>query len=60
MPTVLITGASKGIGRETAALFARDGYNVLANYKQSKQLADELCTCLKNEGLNIDAFNADI
>ena len=31
--TVLITGASKGIGAATAILFAQSGYNVVINYK---------------------------
>ena len=33
--TVLITGASRGIGRATAILFAKSGYNVLINYNKS-------------------------
>jgi len=60
MPIVLITGASKGIGRETARLFAGNGYDVLINYNQSKQLADELCNSLNNDGFNVDAFKADV
>lgn len=30
--TVLITGSSSGIGKETAFLFAKDGYNVILTY----------------------------
>ena len=33
--TVLITGASKGIGAATAILFAQKGYNVVINYNNS-------------------------
>ena len=33
--TALITGASRGIGRETAILFAKSGYNVIINYLNS-------------------------
>ena len=32
MKTVLITGASRGIGREIAIKFASEGYNVILNY----------------------------
>lgn len=52
--TVLITGASRGIGRETARLFALNGYRVVINYNKSEakafKLRDELttlgCDCL--------------
>ncbi|NDJ16198.1 SDR family NAD(P)-dependent oxidoreductase [Myxacorys almedinensis] len=45
--TVLITGASQGIGRETALLFARHGYNVVLaarNAERLEALAQELAT----------------
>lgn len=40
--TVLITGASRGIGRETAILFAKNNYNVVMNYLNNKSLANSL------------------
>ncbi len=40
--TVLITGASRGIGRECAALFCKNGYNVAANYLNSGKEINEL------------------
>jgi 3-oxoacyl-[acyl-carrier protein] reductase len=42
MKTVLITGASRGIGAATAELFAENGYNVVINYNKSKAEAEEL------------------
>ncbi len=43
---VLITGGSRGIGRETAKSFARVGYNVVVNYvcheEEAKSLQEEL------------------
>ena len=44
--TVLITGASRGIGRAAALLFGSRGYNVVINYlhseKQAKSVRDEI------------------
>ena len=40
--SVIITGASKGIGAETAKKFAKEGYNVLINYNTSKNNAIEI------------------
>lgn len=37
--TVLITGASRGIGADTARLFAKNGYNVAINYNKSEEKA---------------------
>ena len=38
MPTVLITGASRGIGREFAAQYAADGWTVLAGARRPETL----------------------
>ncbi len=40
--TVFITGASRGIGRECALLFAQNGYNVAAVYNKSEEDAQRL------------------
>lgn len=58
--TVLVTGASHGIGRETASLFAKKGYNVAINYNSSKDAAKALEAELNGQGLNTLAVGANV
>lgn len=60
MKTVLITGASRGIGRMTAKKFAENGYNVTINYNKSKMAAEELCREIKTLGGSAETFKADV
>lgn len=58
--TALVTGASRGIGRAIATLFAKNGYNVVINYNKSEEKAKELYEILTNEGLDVRIFRADV
>lgn len=58
--TALITGASRGIGRAAAALFAAEGYHVVINYLNSKKQAEELCAALEADGHSAIAIKADV
>ena len=58
--TVLITGASRGIGYETAKLFAQNNYIVYANYHKSPEALKALSERLSNEGYTVIPVYADV
>jgi len=55
---VLVIGASSGIGRETAAMFAREGARVMASARRTDRL-EQLKTELAGEGFAIETLAAD-
>ena len=57
---ILVTGASRGIGRAIAKELAREGNTVIANYNKSKEKAEELQVELRQEAVDIDIFKADV
>lgn len=60
MKTILITGASRGIGAATALLAAEQGYAVVVNYRLHKELADILVAKLNGAGAKAAAIYGDI
>lgn len=56
----IITGASRGIGREIAKQLARDKIKIIANYNQSEKEARKLKEELKQENIEIDIIKADV
>ncbi len=58
--TVLITGASRGIGYATAKLFAVNGYTVYANYRSSPKSLELLSEKLSERGCTLIPLYADV
>ena len=58
--TALITGASRGIGRAIAQVFAENGAFVGINYITSEKKAEELLKKIKNKGGNGILLKADV
>src|ERR1700761_7021801 len=58
--TALVTGASRGIGRATAAALARAGAHVLVHYGRSVDEAASLVTAIQEDGGRANAIAADM
>jgi len=56
---VLITGSSRGIGRETAKLLANDGFSVVLHGKNPQRLKETTQSFLQ-QGLDVKSFAADV
>lgn len=63
MKTVVVTGASKGIGRAVAKEFANNGYNVVICYNKSvsdaQQLLNEVSQTTRAIAVKVDVANED-
>src|SRR5438128_10402310 len=58
--TALVTGASRGIGRATAAALARAGAHVLVHYGRSAREAESLVSEIETKGGLANAISADL
>ena len=57
---VLITGSSRGLGRSIAISFAKEGANVIINYKSSKKEAEALYEIISTYGQEYMCIQADV
>lgn len=60
MKTILITGASRGIGAATALLAAEKGYTVAVNYNKNKEAAEKIADEIRLNGGSAKIFQADV
>lgn len=58
--TCLVTGSSRGIGREIAMEFARYGADVAVNYRSSEAAAAEVADEIESNGENALTVQADV
>lgn len=60
MKTVLITGASRGIGRAIAKKFAQNDYNIIINFHKNESKAKSLAKELSKYNVSTLVIKADI
>ena len=56
----IVTGAGRGIGRETALALAADGAAVIVNYNGSKEAADETASQITADGGTAEAVQCNV
>ncbi|KAK4486082.1 hypothetical protein RD792_008750 [Penstemon davidsonii] len=59
-PVVIITGASRGIGKAVALALGKAGCKVLVNYARSSKEAEEVCKEIEASGGQAITFGGDV
>lgn len=58
--TILVTGASRGVGAETARILAGRGHHVVINYREKRRRAEDLVAEIAAAGGSASAVAADL
>ena len=58
--TLIVTGASRGIGKATAILAAQESWNVMVNYVSDKKAAESVVRHIVDSGGSAQSYQADI
>lgn len=58
--TAIVTGASRGIGKAIAEELAKNGANIVLNYRTSATAVEEVLESIKQNGVNAIAVQADV
>lgn len=56
----IVTGGSRGLGRNMALSLAKNGVNVLITYRSDRQKADEVVAEIQSLGLKSSAFQLEV
>lgn len=60
MKTAIVTGASRGIGRQIALSLAENRYNILVNYKDDIESAKRVKAEVLSLGVDCEIYRADV
>lgn len=60
MPSAVVTGSSRGIGRAIARRFAADGYDVAVNYHTNETAATDVADSIESLGREAVVVGADV
>ena len=57
---VLVTGSSRGIGRSIAVRFAKEGANVVINYRSNEKEANVITEIISSYGNDCMCYREDV
>lgn len=58
--TIIVTGASRGIGAAIVKMLAKEDYNIVLNYNKSEEIAKKMQEESTKQGKNVEIFKADV
>lgn len=58
--TIIVTGASRGIGAAIVKILAKEDYNIVLNYNKSEEIAKKMQEEFTKQEKNVEIFKADV